>query len=374
MKMNTHASADSTAALFSYPLMIPASDDVTVSPPSTPAVGPAICSICHLPDGLVDTECAHSFHINCLLRWNYTQARRGRSSTCPMCRHQLVPMTENAPETHVSPPPASLANRAIDELVGLMSNQEEETREAPLDRLINTICSGNLTSATLSLLSSPYLVNSAHGPERLTPVLYAISRNDDPMTSMLLRYGGSPRLAAAHGLTPLHLAAVTGNLTICMKLIDYGACVDMPDGSGETPVFIAVRRKDGALVNSLLRKGADVNVVNGKGEALLHVCAQGTSIGVLHSILRTNPILDVKNYLGDSPLYTAITYGNVDFVRSMVSRVPYSARMQANILGCTPNMASLSCSPRMRSVLQSWHEPRVRRSVYSFSVRPLSPS
>ena len=62
------------------------------------------------------------------------------------------------------------------------------------------------------------------------------------------------------GRTPLHLAAMEGNLTILGALINAQAHVNMADSMGKTPLFMAVESGNEQIVDALLRAGASTNM------------------------------------------------------------------------------------------------------------------
>ncbi|KAF6214622.1 hypothetical protein GE061_009365 [Apolygus lucorum] len=61
------------------------------------------------------------------------------------------------------------------------------------------------------------------------------------------------------GETPLHRAAITGNLALATKLLDQGHSVDVRDYSGWTPLHEAANHGFYEIVELLLKKGAAVN-------------------------------------------------------------------------------------------------------------------
>jgi ankyrin repeat protein len=62
--------------------------------------------------------------------------------------------------------------------------------------------------------------------------------------------------------TPLHIAALKGNIGIIKILLDKGADIKAKDKYGDTPLHIAVKKGYKDAVKVLLKGGADVNVKN----------------------------------------------------------------------------------------------------------------
>jgi hypothetical protein len=71
--------------------------------------------------------------------------------------------------------------------------------------------------------------------------------------------------------TPLHDAALAGDLALMAKLLDRGAEVDARDANGETPLHLAARRQRVGAIDLLLAAGADASAVNGLGRTALHL-------------------------------------------------------------------------------------------------------
>jgi ankyrin repeat protein len=79
-----------------------------------------------------------------------------------------------------------------------------------------------------------------------------------------------------HGSTPLHQAALFGNLEVVELLVGARANVNARDDLGETPIYGAVHLGDLEMTKCLVHFGADLNEHNDKGEnpvflALHHV-------------------------------------------------------------------------------------------------------
>lgn len=60
-------------------------------------------------------------------------------------------------------------------------------------------------------------------------------------------------------LSPLHLAAMNGDVSVVKLLLQHGAKVDADDGSGQTPLFLAANWSRYDAVELLIEHGANVN-------------------------------------------------------------------------------------------------------------------
>ena len=67
------------------------------------------------------------------------------------------------------------------------------------------------------------------------------------------------------GYTPLHCAALYGQLEVCKMLIDAGADVDAKTKTDSTPLSFAASKGHLEICELLLDAGADVNAKNTEG-------------------------------------------------------------------------------------------------------------
>jgi ankyrin repeat protein len=69
--------------------------------------------------------------------------------------------------------------------------------------------------------------------------------------------------------TPLHWAAVYGQLRACKLLITRGANLEIVDDCGQTPLWWAIRSGEFEVVRLLLARGADPNMKDQEGHVAL---------------------------------------------------------------------------------------------------------
>lgn len=89
---------------------------------------------------------------------------------------------------------------------------------------------------------------------------------------LLLRFGALIEATTESGLTPLHVAAFMGNMTIVQNLLNNGAGVDQRTMRGETPLHLAARANQTDVMRILLRYKADVNA-KARVSSLTHAMA-----------------------------------------------------------------------------------------------------
>lgn len=76
------------------------------------------------------------------------------------------------------------------------------------------------------------------------------------------------------GLTPLHVAAISGVMQVADMLLKKGANIDDACDGGLTALYFAIQSNNGNLVGLLLQRGANLNARNEQGRTPLHwACA-----------------------------------------------------------------------------------------------------
>lgn len=100
-----------------------------------------------------------------------------------------------------------------------------------------------------------------------SPLHYAALSGDVSEVERLLAEGTDPSLADRSGHTPLHFAAQEQRASCVPILVAAGASVDVRDRWGNTPLFRAVfdSRGNGDTVSALLAAGADPDILNHSG-------------------------------------------------------------------------------------------------------------
>jgi uncharacterized protein len=93
-----------------------------------------------------------------------------------------------------------------------------------------------------------------------TPALHWLVRVGDLETAgQALRAGANPKLVTRYGVTPMSLAASSGNAAMLKLLLESGADPNAADGAGETPLMAAVQVGSLESVKTLLAAGATVD-------------------------------------------------------------------------------------------------------------------
>ena len=120
-------------------------------------------------------------------------------------------------------------------------------------------------------------------------------------------YGDNPRYG-----TPLHKAAMDGQLVVARFLIDNGADLDSRDAYGRTPLHQAALKGHKSMAELLLAKGADPNAAispsansGSGGFTPLHLAAQNGYRNVCEALLAGKADLNARDINGITPLHLA---------------------------------------------------------------------
>jgi ankyrin repeat protein len=96
----------------------------------------------------------------------------------------------------------------------------------------------------------------------VTPLHRAVSAHSAESVDALLKNGHDPNVASSSGSTPLHLAAIDGDLVSAALLTAAGAHLDSRDSQGNTPLLRAASAHHFEMAKYLLEQGADARIRN----------------------------------------------------------------------------------------------------------------
>jgi ankyrin repeat protein len=143
--------------------------------------------------------------------------------------------------------------------------------------------------------------------------------------------------------TPLHAAAVAGDVARLRRLIAEGADVDARDELGRTAVLAATVARQAAAVKVLVDAGADVDIRDDNlANPFLHAGAEGL-LEILRIVNEAGADPAIANRYGGVALIPASERGHVEVVRYLleasdvdvdhVNNLGWTALLEAVILG-----------------------------------------
>lgn len=124
-------------------------------------------------------------------------------------------------------------------------------------------------------------------------------------------------------LTPLGLAARSGDVDMVSLLLQYGADVNREPSPGKSPIMIAVKRQKTAVVEYLLGyTAADVNVRSKRGRGILNTsiryAERGSESTTFMKLLPRIKDPDENNFRGTTALFVAACRKNTDAVSALL--------------------------------------------------------
>jgi len=167
-----------------------------------------------------------------------------------------------------------------------------------------------------SLSVLPFFINAAEAKEEeKNQPKYSLNSNEDVFRYVVsgdvgglkrsLKNGGDPN-GRIRDLTPLMIAAGTGNKDIINVLIENKAEINAKGENGKTPLTIALRRNNLQTAQLLIEKGSDINTRDDKGVTPLMWASYEGRLETVKFILKNNPDVNASNSKDRTALKYAI--------------------------------------------------------------------
>ncbi|XP_012713303.2 caskin-1 isoform X2 [Fundulus heteroclitus] len=121
------------------------------------------------------------------------------------------------------------------------------------------------------------------------------------------------------GFSPLHHAALNGNLELVSLLLESQAAVDIRDQKGMRPLHYAAWLGKAEPMKMLLKAGSSVNGQSDEGQIPLHLSAQHGHYDVSEMLLQHQSNPCIVDNAGKTPLDLACEFGRVGVVQLLLS-------------------------------------------------------
>ncbi|XP_042226074.1 ankyrin-1-like isoform X2 [Homarus americanus] len=150
---------------------------------------------------------------------------------------------------------------------------------------------------------------------------FALTGNSQGVQEALAQ--GAAVNGSSKGLrTPLHHAALHGNLAIVHLLCDHNANIKVRSliDRGMQPLHLAVRKGHTTVLEELLKRGADPNDADNKGFLAVHMAAVYGHTYILTTLQRAGCDLNSQNRDGSTPLHLAAENNRIEAVEWLVQQ------------------------------------------------------
>jgi hypothetical protein len=146
----------------------------------------------------------------------------------------------------------------------------------------------------------------------------AVSRGEQDRVRHFIEEGGDLNQGNAAGETPLHLAAMRGDMNMTWLLLEGGADFNAADHTvGYSPLQIAALQGHSEICEVLIRYGAVVDALTSRHETALHLAARAGHPAVVTVLLKYRANTGIRNNTGQTAQQLAEQQGHDVVVRLM---------------------------------------------------------
>jgi ankyrin repeat protein len=160
----------------------------------------------------------------------------------------------------------------------------------------------------------------AANEEAVTPLHVAAYAGSLSVLSLLLDRGSLIDDWDANRSTPLHWAGVMGQVEAIELLVARGADVNATNQFDQTPLMIAASGGHAKSVGALLRAGAQVNRHAASGVTALHQAASSGSGATAEALLAGGADIGATDAVGNTPLHVAAASGATEVVNILLAK------------------------------------------------------
>ncbi len=140
---------------------------------------------------------------------------------------------------------------------------------------------------------------------------YAAQKGDVSLLGWLFDQGAKFELPDKQGITPIHIAALSKQLTSLKFILSKIELADVPAARGTTPLMLAAYAGCDQCVDALIRKKADLAYKNEDGDTALMFAVRGGNGQIAQNLLEAGSNGDARNKAGDTPKKMGMRLGLV---------------------------------------------------------------
>ncbi|XP_063436095.1 poly [ADP-ribose] polymerase tankyrase-1-like [Mytilus trossulus] len=153
------------------------------------------------------------------------------------------------------------------------------------------------------------IIQHEHLRKRATPLHQAAVRGNVEVADLLIRNSADVNAFDQNRATPLHQAAERGNVEVADLLIRNSADVNAFDQNGDTPLHETATVE---VADLLTRNSADVNAIDNNRATPLHQAAKRVNVEVADLLIRNSADVNAFDQNGFTPLHSAANRGSVE--------------------------------------------------------------
>ena len=172
-----------------------------------------------------------------------------------------------------------------------------------------------------------YLIKNINPKNKdgFTPLHRAAVIGNLNLSELIIRSIEDKNPGEINGLTPLHLATYEGHLSVCQLIVENISedCLNPKTlcKKGMTPLHVAANKGYLQIFELLFRKVKDKNPVDNNGETPLHYAAQEGHVAICQLISKSVKTKNPQNKDGKTPLHIAAEMGHLDIFQDIMKNV-----------------------------------------------------
>ena len=155
----------------------------------------------------------------------------------------------------------------------------------------------------------------------LTPLMQAVSQQNEAVVSLLLNNNANPDIQDQGGESALHIAARNGNQNIIKQLLKYHADANTKDNEGWTPLMRAVSGQHKNATAAILKATPKIITHNKNGESALSLAVSQQNAPITSLLLNALSLEKEFNDSTTTELNTALAIAERNHQEAIAQRI-----------------------------------------------------